>query len=88
LNQAVKRNVDRFPSDFLMRLTRAELDVLNRSQFVTGSQMHRDPRFPPFAFTEHGATIAAILSAIRELMKTPEPKRRAIGFTADVESTE
>ena len=32
---------------------------LNRSQFVTGSQKHRDPRFPPFAFTEHGAIMAA-----------------------------
>lgn len=32
---------------------------MNRSQFVTGSQKHRDPRFPPFAFTEHGAIMAA-----------------------------
>jgi hypothetical protein len=32
---------------------------LNRSQFVTGSQKHRDPKFPPFAFTEHGAIMAA-----------------------------
>jgi hypothetical protein len=36
----------------------------------------------------HDAAIAGILSAIRELMKTPEPKRRAIGFAADVEPTE
>jgi hypothetical protein len=31
----------------------------NRSQFVTGSEMHRNPRFPPYAFTEHGALMAA-----------------------------
>ena len=31
----------------------------NRSQFVTGSQKHRDPRFHPYAFTEHGALMAA-----------------------------
>ena len=31
----------------------------NRSQFVTGSQKHRDPRFLPWAFTEHGAIMAA-----------------------------
>ena len=31
----------------------------NRSQFVTGSQKHRDPRFRPHAFTEHGALMAA-----------------------------
>jgi hypothetical protein len=33
--------------------------VLNRSQIVTGSQKHRDPRFPPYAFTEHGALMLA-----------------------------
>jgi hypothetical protein len=35
--------------------------------------------------TEHDKAIAAILSAIRELMNPPEPKRRGIGFTADLE---
>jgi len=59
LNQAVKRNTERFPQDFVFRLNRVELDALNRSQFVTGSQKHRDPRFLPFAFTEHGAIMAA-----------------------------
>ncbi len=34
-------------------------DNLNRSQIVTGSQKHRDPRFLPYAFTEHGAIMAA-----------------------------
>jgi len=34
-------------------------DVLNRSQTVTGSQRHRDPRFRPWVFTEHGALMAA-----------------------------
>ena len=59
LNQAVKRNESRFPLDFLFRLTPQEIAQTNRSQFVTGSQRHRDPRFPPFAFTEHGALMAA-----------------------------
>jgi hypothetical protein len=59
LNQAVKRNPDRFPDDFLFRLTRQESTELNRSQIVTGSQKHRDPRFMPYAFTEHGAVMAA-----------------------------
>lgn len=136
LNQAVKRNAERFPEDFMLRLSRAETETLNRSQIVTGSQKHRDPRFPPFAFTEHGAIMAAtilnsaravemsvfvvrafvrlrellasntalarkldelerkykhhdeaiatILAAIRELMQPPAPKRRGIGFTADL----
>jgi hypothetical protein len=79
LNEQVKRNGDRFPEDFMFRLTSAEIDslnrshfatgsgkeceleALNRSQLVTGSQKHRDPRFPPFAFTEHGAIMAATI---------------------------
>ena len=61
LNQAVKRNAERFPEDFMFRLSRAEAEALNRSQSVTGSQKHRDPRFPPFAFTEHGAIMAATI---------------------------
>ena len=59
LNQAVKRNSARFPADFLFKLTTEETEELNRSQFVTGSQKHRDPRFTPRAFTEHGAMMAA-----------------------------
>ena len=37
LNQGVKRNLDRFPDDFLFRLVRKEVEALNRSQSVTGS---------------------------------------------------
>ncbi len=61
LNQAVKRNAERFPGDFMFRLSSVEAEALNRSQAVTGSQRHRDPRFPPFAFTEHGAIMAATI---------------------------
>ena len=136
LNEQVKRNAERFPDDFLFRLGSDEVEALNRSHFATGSQKHRDPRFPPYAFTEHGAIMAAtvlnsrravemsvyvvrafvrlrellasntalarkldelehkyqhhddaikaILSTIRELMNPPLPKRRPIGFTADL----
>jgi hypothetical protein len=61
LNQAVKRNAERFPEDFMFVLSEAEsVEVAsNRSQIVTGSQRHRDPRFRPKAFTEHGAIMAA-----------------------------
>ena len=140
LNEQVKRNAARFPADFIFRLTKTEIVALNRSQNATGSQKHRDPRFAPYAFTEHGAimaatilsspraiemsvyvvrafvqlremlasnrelarrfaqletrldkkltihdeAIAAILAAIRQLMHPPVPKRRPIGFTADL----
>ena len=59
LNEQVKRNSSRFPPDFAFRLTPEEAEELNRSQNATGSQKHRDPRFSPYAFTEHGAIMAA-----------------------------
>jgi len=72
LNQAVKRNRDKFPEDFLFQLTPEEAEEVrrptpvpavsgtatDRSQIVTGSQKHRDPRYLPYAFTEHGAILA------------------------------
>lgn len=63
LNQAVKRNRTRFPRDFMFRLSAAETIELNRSQTVTGSQKHRDPRYPPYAFTEQG--VAMLSSVLR-----------------------
>ena len=66
LNQAVKRNLDRFPGDFMFRLTAEETTALNRSQSVTGSQKHRDPRLLPYAFTEHGvAMLSSVLHSRR-----------------------
>jgi|694.fasta_scaffold98139_6 hypothetical protein len=63
LNQAVKRNLERFPEDFMFQLTAAEHVQLNRSQIVTGSQRHRDPRNLPYAFTEQG--VAMLSSVLR-----------------------
>ena len=60
-NQAVKRSAKRFPEDSMFRLSQAEAEALNRSQLVTGSQNHRDPRFPPSAFTERGTMMAAMI---------------------------
>ncbi len=56
LNQAVKRNTDRFPEDFMIQLTPEEFANL-RSQIVTssGATGHGGLRYRPFAFTEHGA---------------------------------
>lgn len=69
LNEQVKRNGARFPGDFVFRLTPAETGKLNRSQSATGSQKHRDPRFPPYAFTEHGAVMAATVLNSREAVE-------------------
>jgi len=140
-DEQVRRNRERFPADFMFQLTDEELVAL-RSQIATlkgGRGQHR--KYLPYAFTEHGAImaatilnssravemsvyvvrafvklrellssnrelarrfaqletrldkkltehdqqIAAILSAIRQLMHPPAPKRRGIGFTADLE---
>jgi hypothetical protein len=69
LNQAVRRNRERFPQDFMFQLNRLEADELNRSQFVTGSQKHRNPRFRPYAFTEQGvAMLSSVLRSDRAAM--------------------
>ena len=59
LNEQVKRNIERFPADFMFRLTVAETAAL-RSQDATiekGRGQHR--KYLPHAFTEHGAIMAA-----------------------------
>jgi len=125
LNQAVRRNIDRFPPDFMFPLTREE--IMNLSQIVISSRIKHAPNV--FVFTEHGvAMLSSVLSsqravqvniqimrtfaklrelisqhkdlarrldnlekkydtqfkvvfdAIRQLMATPEPKKKKIGF--------
>jgi hypothetical protein len=141
LNEQVRRNPARFPADFVLRLTADETKTVNRSQFATGSQRHRDPRHRPLANTEHGAIMAAnvlrsrraaetsvfvvrafvqlrriaeantglaaklaelewriekrlrghdraiaeTLEAVRQLMRSPAPRRRPLGFTANLD---
>ena len=56
LNQAVRRNRERFPEDFMFQLSSAEVMELNRSQVVIGS------RSRPYAFTELGiAMVSSVL---------------------------
>jgi hypothetical protein len=58
LNQAVKRNWERFPEVFIFQLTRSEWLNDLKSQIVI-SNTRGGRRSPPFAFTEHGALMAA-----------------------------
>ena len=58
LNEAVKRNVERFPPDFMFKLTVKEWEMM-RSQFATASQKKRNVNITPHAFTEHGVTMLA-----------------------------
>lgn len=59
LNEATKRNIQRFPADFCFQLTDSEWDVL-RSQIATSNSRGRGGRrYRPFVFTEHGAIMVA-----------------------------
>jgi len=62
-NQAIKRNIDSFPEDFMFRFTTEEWQN-NSSQNVMSSGKHRGAKYLPYAFTEHGVTmIASILKS-------------------------
>jgi phage regulator Rha-like protein len=62
LNQAVKRNIERFPEDFMFQLSLEEWQSL-RSSIVTTSQKHREEKSLPYAYTEHG--VAMLSSVLR-----------------------
>jgi hypothetical protein len=82
LNQAVKRNADRFPYDFAFQLTskeaatflKSQMAISNekdmRSQIVTASK--RNIRFRPYAFTEHGAMMAA------NILRSPQAAKMSV----------
>ena len=53
LNEAVKRNIERFPSDFMFQLTQDEWNIL-RSQIATANGSISKIRFLPYVFAEHG----------------------------------
>jgi len=82
-NEAVKRNLAKFPADFMFTLTAEEFRAL-RSQFATlnaasgeGAGRGRHRKYLPYAFTEHGAIMAANLLSSRS---PPDPPKRPIGF--------
>jgi len=65
LKQAVRRNIDRFPNDFMFELTREEFQNW-RSQFVTSKSDRMGLRYKPMVFTEQGvAMLSSVLSSKR-----------------------
>jgi len=92
LNEQVRRNRDRFPTDFIFELTRDEFDNL-KSQFATSSWGGR--RKLPLAFTEHGAIMAAtVLSSPRAVevsvyvvrafcSRSQRPRRLTVGASPE-----
>src|SRR5690348_8112406 len=73
LNQAVKRNLERFPADFMFRLTAREAKdlLLSKSQSVI-LKRGANVKHRPYAFTEHGAVMLA------NLLKSPRAVRVSI----------
>ena len=69
LNQAVKRNMDIFPIDFMFQLSVAEWEN-NSSQFVMSSRKHRGAIYLPFAFTEHGVSMLANILKSKKARQT------------------
>jgi len=66
LKQAVKRNIDRFPEDFMFELTKQESEI-SRSQFVTLKQ-GQNLKYLPMAFTEQGvAMLSSVLNSKRAI---------------------
>lgn len=68
LNQQVKRNHERFPSDFVFQVTAGEQESL-RLQIATAKKGSGGRRSLPYAFTEHGATMAATVLNSRQAIE-------------------
>jgi hypothetical protein len=67
LNQGVKRNITRFPEDFMFQLTKDEYHSL-RSQIVTLEGRGKYPKYLPYAFTENGvAMLSSVLNSERAI---------------------
>ena len=64
LNKAVKRNIERFPADFMFQLTKEEWENLIFQFGISRKQQHGGRRFMPYAFTEQGvAMLASVLNS-------------------------
>ena len=67
LKQAVKRNVKRFPEDFMFEMSSEEFENW-RSQFVTSNSDKMGLRYPPYCFTEHGVLmLSSVLKSDKAL---------------------
>jgi hypothetical protein len=79
LNQAIKRNIDSFPEDFMFRLTKEEWEDISSSQIVMMSSQsvmtYKRPKSAlPYAFTEHGVTMLA------SVLRSPKARKMNIAI--------
>jgi len=85
LKQAVKRNIERFPEDFMFQLNKDELANW-RSQFVISKADKKGLRWEPFVFTEQGVSmLSSVLNSKRAVALINEPPKKIgkIGFLRD-----
>jgi len=136
LNRAVKRNLSRFPSDFMFRLKSKEVEILRFQSGTSSRSVHGGRRYLPYAFTEHGVAMLssvlhsdraiqvniaimrafvqlrsmlatheelrqkinemekrydsrfqAVFATLRQMLESPIPPKRKIGFHAKTDST-
>jgi hypothetical protein len=70
LNQAIKRNKDRFPEDFAFQLSKNEFDDLISQNVISSPRSWGGLRHLPYVFTEHGALMAAAILKSKTAVKT------------------
>ena len=76
LNKAVKRNIDRFPQDFMFQLTKKESESLRFQLGISKSEGRGGRRYPPYAFTEQGvAMLSSVLRSKRAVQVNIEIMR-------------
>jgi phage regulator Rha-like protein len=90
LSQAVKRNLSRFPADFMFQLNNQDVTAL-RSQIVTSKTGRGGRRYPPYVFTEQGvAMLSSVLNSERavkvkiEIMRTFVRLRQMLASNAEL----
>ena len=68
LKQAVRRNIDRFPPDFMFELTKKEWEFIRSQNVMFKTGKGHFPKYLPFAFTEQGvAMLSAVLNSTRAI---------------------
>ena len=81
LNKSVKRNIDRFPQDFMVQLTKEEADSLRFQIGMTKPEGRGGRRYIPYAFTEQGvAMLSSVLNSARAVKVNIEIMRAFVGL--------
>jgi hypothetical protein len=79
LNQAMRRNSDRFPADFMFQLTKQDATVLGSQFVILERGRGRYSKYAPFAFTEHGvAMLSSVLKSQREMRSIRKTLKRLV----------